>query len=177
MNTSGDEDPDDAADMTNTTDADTFETLRLGLNCTTGITPDLPSMPPSEAPEDLALPPEDLVPESVESEATPPATTVFIDPFPHGSPGAPISGVCNSSPMDHTGSEALIGLIWSPFSSECDWEIARWAKTRSPTSSAMSDLLAISGVRSKFFVHFVSSLMPSGRLLKGLGCRTTQSRS
>jgi hypothetical protein len=49
MNTSGDEDPDDAADITNTTDADTFETLHLRPNCTAGITPDLLSMPLSRA--------------------------------------------------------------------------------------------------------------------------------
>ncbi|KAN0103742.1 hypothetical protein V8E52_011679, partial [Russula decolorans] len=35
------------------------------------------------------------------------------------------------------------GSIWAPFCSQCDWEVAQWAKMRAPTSSAMADLLAI----------------------------------
>ncbi|KAI0765853.1 hypothetical protein BD413DRAFT_697536 [Trametes elegans] len=36
--------------------------------------------------------------------------------------------------------------VYAPFRSELDWKIAQWAKTRSPTSNAFSDLLAIKGV-------------------------------
>ena len=36
--------------------------------------------------------------------------------------------------------------IWFPFSSKLDWEIARWAKLRGPSSTAFSELLAIDGV-------------------------------
>ncbi|KAI9442877.1 hypothetical protein BJY52DRAFT_1206753 [Lactarius psammicola] len=34
-------------------------------------------------------------------------------------------------------------LIWAPFRSQCDWEIAHWAKMRGPTSTAVMELLAI----------------------------------
>ncbi|KAI9437037.1 hypothetical protein H4582DRAFT_2112014 [Lactarius indigo] len=33
--------------------------------------------------------------------------------------------------------------IWAPFQSQCDWEIAHWAKMHGPTSSAVVSLLAI----------------------------------
>ena len=37
-------------------------------------------------------------------------------------------------------------MTWAPFSSKLDWEIARWAKLRGPSSTAFSELLAIEGV-------------------------------
>ncbi|KAJ4470309.1 hypothetical protein C8R41DRAFT_970460 [Lentinula lateritia] len=37
---------------------------------------------------------------------------------------------------------------WAPFTSRIDWEIARWAKMRGPSSTAFSELLEIKGVRS-----------------------------
>ncbi len=36
---------------------------------------------------------------------------------------------------------------WAPFNSKLDWELARWAKMRGPGSTALSELLAIEGVR------------------------------
>ena len=41
---------------------------------------------------------------------------------------------------------------WSPFNSEKDWEIAKWAKLHGVGSTAFSDLLAIDRV---IFMHFV----------------------
>ncbi|KAJ3765439.1 hypothetical protein FB446DRAFT_655309, partial [Lentinula raphanica] len=35
---------------------------------------------------------------------------------------------------------------WAPFGSQIEWEIARWAKLRGPSSTALSELLAIDGV-------------------------------
>ncbi|KAF8272272.1 hypothetical protein EI94DRAFT_1862395 [Lactarius quietus] len=43
----------------------------------------------------------------------------------------------------HTSQEAFKLSIWAPFHSQCDWEIACWAKMCGPTSSALADLLAI----------------------------------
>ena len=40
------------------------------------------------------------------------------------------------------------GNVFSPFESELDWKIARWAKLRGPGSTAVSELLEIPGVRS-----------------------------
>ena len=40
---------------------------------------------------------------------------------------------------------------WAPFSTRQEWEVARWAKLRGPSSTALSELLAIDGVsRSPF---------------------------
>lgn len=36
---------------------------------------------------------------------------------------------------------------WAPFSSQTDWEVARWAKLRGPGSTSFSELLSIDGVR------------------------------
>ena len=171
-NTPGnDPDPDDIADVTNAMDADTFETLGLGPS-RAADTIETPSMPP---PEELGPPLEDPVPQSVGSGSEQPPNAVVVDLFLNGSPGAPISGEHEDSPMDDASSEDIGGSIWAPFSSQCDWEIARWAKTHSPTSSAVSDLLAIPEVQIFFF--FFPSLTPGGRLLKGSGCHTAQSRS
>lgn len=132
-------DPDDDADIADTADADIFEILHLGPNHAAGIV---------ACPENLAPPLEDPVPPSIESdpdtsEHTPSVTSpVTIDLFPNGRPGAPISDT-RGSHMDDTSSEVLGRSIWAPFTSQCDWEVARWAKMRSLKSSAVSDLLAI----------------------------------
>lgn len=38
------------------------------------------------------------------------------------------------------------GNTFAPFSSRLEWEIARWAKLRGPSSTALTELLAIDGV-------------------------------
>ncbi|KAH9069502.1 hypothetical protein EDB83DRAFT_2184842, partial [Lactarius deliciosus] len=35
---------------------------------------------------------------------------------------------------------------WYPFQSQRDWDFARWAKTRGPSSTAVTELLTIDGV-------------------------------
>ena len=136
------EDPNNFPDMADTMNADTFEILCLGSSDAAGAMHETVSILP---PEDSAPPPEDPVLPSVESElnTSEHVPSVIIDCFPNGSPGAPISCAHKGSPMDITGTSVLGGSIWAPFSSHCDWEIARWAKMRSPTSSAVSDLLSI----------------------------------
>ncbi|KAI9451738.1 hypothetical protein BJY52DRAFT_1154329 [Lactarius psammicola] len=71
----------------------------------------------------------------------------FIEHFPLGSAGAPISDVGQSVPgyqalQDNVGSDN----IWYPFRSQCDWDFARWAKNRGPSSTAVTELLAIDGL-------------------------------
>jgi hypothetical protein len=73
-------------------------------------------------------------------------TPLVIDRFPHGNPGAPIPGARQGSYQ--RSQEAFGASVWAPFRSQCDWEVARWAKMRGPTSSAMQDLLAIPEVRA-----------------------------
>ena len=38
---------------------------------------------------------------------------------------------------------------WAPFSSRTEWELARWAKLRGPSSTALSELLDIDGVSQR----------------------------
>jgi len=47
---------------------------------------------------------------------------------------------------------------WAPFSTRRDWEVARWAKLRGPSSTALSELLEIDGVSQ--LVHSVPSGLP-----------------
>ncbi|KAF8264339.1 hypothetical protein EI94DRAFT_1805975 [Lactarius quietus] len=47
--------------------------------------------------------------------------------------------------------------IWSPFRSQCDWELTHWAKMRGPTSSAMEELLAIPEVIEKLRLSYSST--------------------
>jgi hypothetical protein len=68
---------------------------------------------------------------------------VVVDRFPFGSPGAPIASPSDNATMNGANLRAPGDSIWTPFRSQCDWEIAHWAKMRGPTSSAVTELLAI----------------------------------
>jgi hypothetical protein len=73
----------------------------------------------------------------------------FVERFPLGMAGNPISNMGQSVPgyqvlHDNLGQ----GHIWYPFRSQRDWEFARWAKNRGPSSTAVTELLAIEGVSS-----------------------------
>lgn len=134
-------------------DADTFDVLTQGVvhsvatfpnqsagNETTGV---------SEAP--MAQTMAQTIPFNVPNEETSPI--VIVDHFPLGSVGAPIPGVRQASrqarqgPLAHALDQATaVESAWAPFISECDWKVAHWAKTRGPTLSAVTDLLAIEEV-------------------------------
>ena len=80
------------------------------------------------------------------------ASAVVIDQFPFGRPGAPAHGSGQApSAYDSQGSP------WAPFQSQLDWDIARWAKRSGQTSTAVSELLAIPGVRALSFHLGVSN--------------------
>jgi hypothetical protein len=84
----------------------------------------------------------------IRSEADKSGVTVIIERFPFGLPGAPIVGLPESATLN---GPSHGDSIWAPFRSQRDWEIARWAKMRGPTSSAFGDLLAIPEVRPTYF--------------------------
>ncbi|KAF8715292.1 hypothetical protein AX14_012641 [Amanita brunnescens Koide BX004] len=44
--------------------------------------------------------------------------------------------------------------IYAPFCSKMDWEIARWAKVHGPSSTAVSELLAIDGLSKKLSLSY-----------------------
>ena len=135
--TDSDEEPPDPA---NITDTDAFEELGQNNHFVVTRTPDLLTIDESpdtpDAPEEL---PNDM--EAGNADAMP---TVVIDHFPLASAGAPIHGMPHSNSVYESDRES----IWSPFTSRCDWLFARWAKMRGPTSSAVTELLAIPEVQS-----------------------------
>jgi hypothetical protein len=93
---------------------------------------------------------------------------VIINRFPFGSPGALFFGPHDFFPTNthytpSVPSPAIDGPNWAPFRSECDWKVAHWAKMRGPTSSAMTDLLAIPEVCCHCF-HVIMWLMYRERL-------------
>ena len=127
------DDSDDLIDNAATGDADIFEILGES-DCSAVAIPEQATSDEAS----ISMPPSETTDQDSQSEAAIPepslGPSVVIDPFPHGRPGAPISQA------DH---EASNSFIWEPFSSQRDWEVARWAKMRGATSSAMADLLAI----------------------------------
>jgi hypothetical protein len=86
---------------------------------------------------------------------------VVINRFPFGSPGALFFGPHEISPtnaLNASSPAAIDGPSWAPFRSECDWKVAHWAKMRGPSSSAMTELLAIPEVCRHCF-HVIMWLM------------------
>jgi hypothetical protein len=74
----------------------------------------------------------------------------FIEPFPSGAAGAPISNVGQSMPRYQALWDGLgPDNIWYPFQSQRDWDFAQWAKSRGPSSTAVTELLAINSVSTQ----------------------------
>ncbi|KAI9448874.1 hypothetical protein BJY52DRAFT_1206479 [Lactarius psammicola] len=61
---------------------------------------------------------------------------------------APIPGLRQGSLVYDSSQAAFGASVWAPFRSQCDWEVAHWAKMCGPTSSAVTELLAISEART-----------------------------
>ena len=133
-------------DPVDAVDADTFEVLTQGIVHSVATIPNQPAVNEttevSEAP--TAQTTAQTIPFNVPNEETSPM--VIIDHFPLGSAGAPIPGVPQGLPAHVSDQATAAESAWAPFTSECDWKIAHWAKTRGPTSSAVTDLLAIDKV-------------------------------
>jgi hypothetical protein len=123
-----------------------MEELTNGLTATNPeqvrpVEPLLPALQGSIVP--LLAPTQRTPPHANNSDARPP---IVINHFPHGSPGTPVPGAHQGSSMYHSSQELFGVSCWAPFRSQCDWELARWAKMRGPSSSAVEELLAIPGV-------------------------------
>lgn len=91
-------------------------------------------------------PPAHSAPLVIQTEPGETSLNVVVKQFPHGRPGAPVTSIPQGSSIYESTQDRLGELLWAPFHSECDWEIARWAKMRGPTSTATTELLAIPGV-------------------------------
>jgi hypothetical protein len=75
---------------------------------------------------------------------------IIVDHFPSSSAGAPIG-----NPPSHTTDEAHLTNPahnpYAPFTSQLDWEVARWAKLRGPGATAITELLKIPGVSFPYY--------------------------
>jgi len=133
------------ASNTNATDTHAFEELSQGdrLLTTTNID-EIAADNPSNVPDGLGE-------RSVEFESRfSDTSTVVVDRFPFGNPGAPIPGAAQGQ-SSYTQFRATQGdSTWAPFQSQRDWDVARWAKTHGTTSSAVDEFLAIPEVCAVF---------------------------
>ena len=69
-----------------------------------------------------------------------PEDKLTIDSFLHGSPGASIPGALQGQ-SEYQSRSVQGASLWAPFQSQCDWDNALWAKTRGPSSTALTELL------------------------------------
>ena len=135
----------DAADATDATDADLLDVLSKDHPTTANLEQDDPieaqtlarvaSIEPAPTPPRYPIQPE------IDSSGA--APEVFAKRFPLGNAGTPLPGVDRQSTMYESSRVAFGASTWALFHSQCDWEIAHWAKMRGPSSSAMEELLAI----------------------------------
>ena len=140
------DDHEDATDPVDLIDADLLETLCHDFNCSATNGPEhstTPNKPPLVGSQSFDLPP----PIHFEDGILIGTSQVTINCFPRDSAGAPIPGAREGSHIYRSTWEAFGTSIWALFCSQIDWEIARWAKMRGPTSSAVADLFAIPEVR------------------------------
>ncbi|KAJ3711133.1 hypothetical protein DFJ43DRAFT_1108174 [Lentinula guzmanii] len=99
----------------------------------------------------------------------------YICLYPDPRAGAPIASqdeIIHENLRYHSNLEGIAQNPWAPFSSEIDWKIACWAKLRGPSSTALTELLAINGVCDKLGLSFhttnelnaiIDSQLPSAR--------------
>ena len=129
------------AEPADITDADAYEDLTERNSRPISTLPNQRTIDDTAERSDVAI--EQAIPFDVPNLERP--HTVVIDCLPLGNAGAPISSMARES-IEDMNAESL----WAPFTSQCDWEVAHWAKMRGPTSSAVMDLLAIGEVRIFF---------------------------
>src|SRR6266702_5088407 len=162
-NTANDTDPTNAADNTDPDDADAIDADLLEQLANNNLTTtnleqvhrvEVQSLAPPVEPQPQPSSPTSPGQFDADSSDAPPQ--LVIDHFPHGRPGAPIPGAHQGSSPYHSSQEAFGPSIWAPFRSRCDWEIAYWAKTHGPTSSAVGELLAIPEVHTHKLSAIVS---------------------
>ena len=138
---------DESNDPSNLIDMDVFQDLLCTANDNQATFGDSPGTPDDATQRTNPTELEDHTePDDYTETADPETVTVVIDQFPFGSPGAPISGAPQSSSVYETLQNAHMDAPWAPFSSQLDWEIARWAKMHGLSSTAVTELLKIEGV-------------------------------
>ena len=108
-----------------------------------------------------------LCPETPDQGHAPQGGAPFIERFQFGAAGAPISDLGQSAQVYQARQDNLgLGNIWYPFQSQRDWDFAQWAKNRGPSSTAVTELLAMDGVCPyQYEVCFMADIIQQ-RLLK-----------
>ncbi|KAH9170412.1 hypothetical protein EDB89DRAFT_1853464 [Lactarius sanguifluus] len=137
------EDPSDTADII---DADVYEQLTHNAQNFTAYPEQERSVEQTSPAQSQSIEPQHPPPISPicsEPDDLNPLPELVVDRFPYGSAGVPVPGVHQGLSLHRTSLEALGTSIWAPFRSQCDWELAHWAKMRGPTSSAVAALLAV----------------------------------
>ncbi|KAA1475505.1 hypothetical protein DENSPDRAFT_783649 [Dentipellis sp. KUC8613] len=79
-----------------------------------------------------------------------------IAKFP-GAAGAPLPGYTSSTPAydaNRVHFDRENKNIWAPFKSKMSWNMAYWAKTRGPSSSAISELLAMDDLPERLGLEY-----------------------
>ena len=89
----------------------------------------------------------------LEPEVSPRSTTkdYIIEQFPGDQAGTPLEHVtpCQSN-FEKYQQQLNNNAEYAPFTSQADWEIARWAKIYGPSSNAVNELLKVDGVSLSF---------------------------
>ena len=80
----------------------------------------------------------------------------YSDKYPHRRAGAAVKQK-QSSDVKYCADLDSSSNLWAPFSSQLDWEIAKWVKLRGAGSTAFSDLLAIEGVSDIYRIIYIHS--------------------
>jgi len=124
------------------TDADAFEVLTQCNAYSTAI-PNQHAVNTTTA-EVSDIPIEQAIPFSMPNAEA--SATVVISRFPLSSAGAPIPNTPQGLLAHGLNEDMAAHPIWAPFILQRDWQVANWAKMCGPTSSALTDLLAIEDV-------------------------------
>ncbi|KAH7904180.1 hypothetical protein BJ138DRAFT_1107047 [Hygrophoropsis aurantiaca] len=81
----------------------------------------------------------------------------FISLYPNPNAGAPIYTREKNAYQSYGALLSDSENVWAPFTSQIDFEVARWAKLRGPGSTAFSDLLKIDGVTEALQLSYKNS--------------------
>ncbi|KAH9038021.1 hypothetical protein EDB83DRAFT_2228544 [Lactarius deliciosus] len=146
-------------------DADVWEALVQDIEATVDTDADqghasgvqLSPPPPSETLHPLTSPPNPPTRDGSDGNTTGSQAQVIVDSFPHGVPGTPTPDPFQGQSDYRSHEDALNTSVWAPFHSQCDWEIALWAKIRRPTLSALTELLQIPEVTDRLGVSYSSA--------------------
>jgi hypothetical protein len=185
--------PTDAADAADTAHADhttdAVDAADTNLLAQLANGPSSPTVPDKGQPIEAQLP-DHSTPPPIEPQPPSPAlaphaapitnvsdTTlqVFVECFSLGSPSAPITGTHQGTSCYHSSHKAFGDSVWASFCSQCDWEIACWAKMCGPSSLAMEELLAIPGTAHRLAIN--GPLTHCCRLLISSDCHSAPPKS